>query len=55
MWRRMLFSLQVSVLAAFLLIPNRFSAAQVFELTLQNFDQFTKDKDVMLVEFFAPW
>ena len=29
--------------------------AQVFDLTLQNFDQFTKDKDVMLVEFFAPW
>ena len=30
-------------------------ASQVFDLDEWNWDQFTKDKDVMLVEFFAPW
>jgi hypothetical protein len=27
----------------------------VFTLTDQNFDQFLKDKAVMLVDFYAPW
>lgn len=43
------------VLVFLTLIYGHLAAAQVFELNLQNFDQFTKDKDVMLIEFFAPW
>ena len=44
------------VLSSLLLIyAGQLARGQVFELTLQNFDQFTKDKDVMLVEFYAPW
>ena len=48
----------VTLFGAFLLVliyAGKLVRGQVFELTLQNFDQYTKDKDVMLVEFFAPW
>eukprot|EP00794_Sanderia_malayensis_P010032 gene10032-11057_t len=42
-------------IANIILISSGYVAGQVFELTEQNFEQYTKDKDVMLVEFYAPW
>lgn len=31
------------------------SKSPVFKLTNKDFDHFLKDKDVMLVDFYAPW
>lgn len=41
-------------LLIFLQLMNK-GLLQMFELTEQTFDQFTKDKDIMLIEFIMPW
>ena len=38
-----------------LLLCDKGRTQAVFELTEQTFDQYTRDKDVMIVEFFMPW
>ena len=42
-------SLLVSLFASVVL------ASDVIELTDENFASVTKEEDIMLVEFFAPW
>lgn len=38
-----------------LLLCDKGRTQAVFELTEQTFDEYTRDKDVMIVEFFMPW
>lgn len=44
----------ILLLLMILLIDKGYTQA-VFELNEQTFDQFTRDKDVMIVAFFMPW
>ena len=48
-------SLVAAALAVLLVAVLRKPSDPIFELTDQNFDFDLKNKEVMLVDFYAPW
>ena len=50
----LLFVIALSLVGPCFCAPLK-SKSPVFKLTNSDFDHFLKDKDVMLVDFYAPW
>ena len=46
---------RILLLFAILAIISGLEAAYITELTDDNFYEYVKDKEVMLVDFYAPW
>ena len=43
------------VVVVLLLVLVVATKGQVFQITETNFDKLTRDKDVMLIQFYMPW
>ena len=43
------------LIVVFLAVISAFEAAYITELTDDNFYEYVKDKNVVMVDFYAPW